>query len=122
MNALTYGDYFGIALFTIGLYYFIKFMLFNINILIKIIKNRYNIIYDNIPKRSTVHNILIGETGWDYSLLEWILRLEQEQGLIKNYKISEKDEYLEYELYDGIDTNIYVNLKIYKSHFKELER
>ena len=98
-------------------------MLFNINILIKIIKNRYHNIYNNnIPKRSTVHNILIDETGWDYSLLERILRLEQEQGLIKNYKISEKDEYLEYELYDGIDTNIYVNLKIYKSHFKELEK
>lgn len=122
MNALTYTDYFGIALFTIGLYYFIKFMLFNINILIKIIKNRYHNIYNNIPKRSTVHNILIDETGWNYSLLERVLRLEQEQGLIKSYKISEKDEYLEYELYDGIDTNIYVNLKIYKSHFKELEK
>lgn len=123
MNALTYTDYFGIALFTIGLCYFVKFMLFNINILIKIIKNRYHNIYNNnIPKRSTVHDILIDETGWDYSLLERILRLEQEQGLIKSYKISEKDEYLEYELYDGIDTNIYVNLKIYKSHFKELEK
>lgn len=122
MNALTYSDYFGIALFTIGLYYFIKFMLFNINILIKIIKNRYYIINDSVPKRSSVHDVLISKTGWNYSLLEWVLELEHEQGLIKNYKISEKDDYLEYELYDGIDTNIYVNLKLYKSNFKLLER
>lgn len=95
MNALTWGDYFGIAIFTIGLFYLTQFVWLIFRAIFYSIKSEP---IDTL-ERSSVHDLL--ESGDEVTMKEIrrALDLDKEQGLIKSYVIG--SGYITYEQYGG---------------------
>lgn len=97
MNALTYGDYFGIAIFTIGLYLvgqvIYAFIAVIIGVLLKGKKDP--------PQLPSVYYLLESSYNQEVTMseVEKELQLDIEQGLITSYTIGEG--FIVYSLRDG---------------------
>lgn len=97
MNALTYGDYFWIAIFTIGLYYGIKIVWIIIAFIIGItLKGK-----KDTEQRLSVYDLLEASHSEQVYMCQIKAELERdiEQGLIISYTIGE--DFIVYRLKGG---------------------
>lgn len=85
MSALTYGDYLGIALFTIGLYFMGQIVYEILAVIIRVYLNRKK----DPPRPTNTFDLL--ETSYSHEVtmgeVEKALQADMEQGVITSYTI-----------------------------------
>lgn len=98
MNALTYGDYLGIALFTIGLYFMGQIVYEILAVIIRVYLNR-----KKAPPIPPINTFDLLETSYRFEVtrgeVEKALQDDVEQGLIASYTLG--DDFIVYRQKGG---------------------